>query len=617
MTKFLSKTVKSVLAIAALMSGSQSWGQNPENVMSRNTQQVAEDVVTVSASYYPDSLYEGDTVRLRWTLPQNVVDTPLFYRIFRTEASNTGPYNEANTNLIEDSVVGFEYLVTNFRQLDKGSYKYGVAAVYTSVPPVPSPGKLVDESFENGIPNDWILINLSSNGVNWGTFNPSEFAIGSAHNGNSVAVSWSWNNKTYDPNNYMIIPLTHPASTMHYYVATNLSYPDHYGVFVSSTTADPDSFEMVYEETWQNSAPSRDRDSMSLKGSTVAGAPSQIHEMSEWKKVTINVPLTTRYIAFRHFNSRDKNYVFVDEVTVYASTSNFWRYSQSDYCWSLPIERCSAPKLLRVSASGLAEWDGGAGTENPYTPTLLILKDTLGNTVFRDTTQMNYVQLPVDELHGDAYYDCLVAHIYSKGMSDTLQTRWYLAPKGPFTITVTAKPLAGGAIFGAGVYQNGDTCTLSVSSYRGYYLSYWALGDSTVSTDSVYSFVVREDADYTAHFDRFLYQITAQADPADYGTVEGAGTYKHFDAATLLAKPNQGYMFVRWTLNGEEVSNTAMYSFLVTGPAEYVAHFTVFNALEDVKGETSTQKILRDGKLYILRGERVYDAMGRELKMGN
>lgn len=70
MTKFLSKTVKSVLAIAALMSGSQSWGQNPENVMSRNTQQVAEDVVTVSASYYPDSLYEGDTVRLRWTLPQ-------------------------------------------------------------------------------------------------------------------------------------------------------------------------------------------------------------------------------------------------------------------------------------------------------------------------------------------------------------------------------------------------------------------------------------------------------------------------------------------------------------------------------------------------------------------
>ncbi|MBE6324546.1 MAG: hypothetical protein E7074_06160 [Bacteroidales bacterium] len=617
MTKFLSKTVKSVLAIAALMSGSQSWGQNPENVMSRNTQQVAEDVVTVSASYYPDSLYEGDTVRLRWTLHQNVVDTPLFYRIFRTEASNTGPYNEANTNLIEDSVVGFEYLVTNFSQLDKGSYKYGVAAVYTSVPPVPSSGKLVDESFENGIPNDWILINLSSNGVNWGTFNPSEFAIGSAHNGNSVAVSWSWNNKTYDPNNYMIIPLTHPASSMYYYVATNQTYPDHYGVFVSSTTADPDSFEMVYEETWQNSAPSRDRDSMPLKGSTAAGAPSQIHEMSEWKKVTINVPLTARYIAFRHFNSRDKNYVFVDEVTVYASQSNFWRYSQSDYCWSLPIERCSAPKSLRVSASGLAEWDGGAGTENPNTPTLLILKDTLGNTVFRDTTQMNYVQLPVDELQGDAYYDCLVAHIYSKGMSDTLQTRWYLAPKGPFTITVTAKPLAGGAVFGAGIYQNGDTCTLSVSSYRGYYLSYWSLGDSTVSTDSVYSFVVREDADYTAHFDRFLYQITAQADPADYGTVEGAGTYKHFDAATLLAKPNQGYMFVRWTLNGEEVSNTAMYSFLVTGPAEYVAHFTVFNALEDVKGETSTQKILRDGKLYILRGKRMYDAMGRELKMGN
>ncbi|MBO7545844.1 MAG: hypothetical protein J6T19_03960, partial [Paludibacteraceae bacterium] len=132
-------------------------------------------------------------------------------------------------------------------------------------------------------------------------------------------------------------------------------------------------------------------------------------------------------------------------------------------------------------------------------------------------------------------------------------------------------------------------------------------------TDSVYSFVVREDADYTAHFDRFPYQITAQADPADYGTVEGAGTYKHFDAATLLAKPNQGYMFVRWTLNGEEVSNTAMYSFLVTGPAEYVAQFDILNALEQVSGEAGTQKILRDGRLLIRKDGIVYDSLGRKI----
>ena len=188
---------------------------------------------------------------------------------------------------------------------------------------------------------------------------------------------------------------------------------------------------------------------------------------------------------------------------------------------------------------------------------------------------------------------------------------------GPFNVTVTAKPLAGGAVFGAGTYNNGDTCTLSVSSYRGYYLSYWTINDSTVSTDSVYSFVVTMDANCVAHFDRFPYQITAKAEPAEYGRVEGAGTYKHFDAATLLATPNQGYQFVRWTLNGEEVSTTAMYSFLVTGPAEYVAHFQVLSALPEIEGlssHLSTSKFLLDGKLYIRKDGVVYDAMGRRIR---
>ena len=184
---------------------------------------------------------------------------------------------------------------------------------------------------------------------------------------------------------------------------------------------------------------------------------------------------------------------------------------------------------------------------------------------------------------------------------------------GPFNVTVTAKPLAGGAVFGAGTYNNGDTCTLAVSSYRGYFLDYWTVNDSTVSHDSIYSFVVTEDANCVAHFDRFPYRITAKAEPAEYGTVEGAGTYKHFDAATLLATPNRGYQFVRWTLNGEEVSTTAMYSFLVTGPAEYVAHFELLNALPDVEGENEPHKFFRDGRLLILRAGILYDALGRKI----
>ena len=186
-------------------------------------------------------------------------------------------------------------------------------------------------------------------------------------------------------------------------------------------------------------------------------------------------------------------------------------------------------------------------------------------------------------------------------------------PHGPYTVTVTAQPV-GGAVYGAGVYQNGATCTLSISSYPGYFFDYWSIGDSTVSTDSVYSFVVTEDAYFVAHFDRFSYLITARANPAGYGTIEGAGTYKHFDAATLFATPNKGYQFVRWTRDGQEVSTTAMYSFLITGPADYVAQFQILNALPDIDATAQPHKFIQNGHLLIRRDGITYDTLGRIIR---
>ena len=43
---------------------------------------------------------------------------------------------------------------------------------------------------------------------------------------------------------------------------------------------------------------------------------------------------------------------------------------------------------------------------------------------------------------------------------------------------------------------------------------------------------------------------------------------------TLTAIPNEGYSFINWTENGEEVSTESVYSFIVTGDADYVANFT-------------------------------------------
>ena len=71
------------------------------------------------------------------------------------------------------------------------------------------------------------------------------------------------------------------------------------------------------------------------------------------------------------------------------------------------------------------------------------------------------------------------------------------------------------------------------------------------------------------------YQITSSCNPAEGGTVSGAGTYQSGSTCTLTATANTGYSFVRWTKNGSQVSTSPTYSFTVTENATYVAVFNL------------------------------------------
>ena len=69
--------------------------------------------------------------------------------------------------------------------------------------------------------------------------------------------------------------------------------------------------------------------------------------------------------------------------------------------------------------------------------------------------------------------------------------------------------------------------------------------------------------------------ISVSANPANGGTVTGAGTYDPGTTATLTAIANEGYTFTNWTRNGVVMSTNATYSFTVSTAAAYVANFTI------------------------------------------
>lgn len=115
------------------------------------------------------------------------------------------------------------------------------------------------------------------------------------------------------------------------------------------------------------------------------------------------------------------------------------------------------------------------------------------------------------------------------------------APK-VYTITTSASPSEGGTTSGDGDYSYGKSVTVNASANNGYAFSHWSDG----STDNPYTFTSVQDIDLIAYFDTSV-TITLKASPSVGGVVTGGGTYPIGSSATIRAKANKGYKFVRWS----------------------------------------------------------------------
>ncbi|MCR5013162.1 MAG: hypothetical protein K6A28_00125, partial [Bacteroidales bacterium] len=144
-----------------------------------------------------------------------------------------------------------------------------------------------------------------------------------------------------------------------------------------------------------------------------------------------------------------------------------------------------------------------------------------------------------------------------------------------YTVSVTANPAAGGAVTGAGSFNQGSTATVTATPADGYVFISWTYDGEVVSSDASYSFVVTEDRTLVANFDLNSYTVSVLANPETGGSITGAGAFAHGSTATLTATAATGYSFLNWTEEGEVVSTNATYSFTVTEDRTLVANFSL------------------------------------------
>ncbi len=149
-----------------------------------------------------------------------------------------------------------------------------------------------------------------------------------------------------------------------------------------------------------------------------------------------------------------------------------------------------------------------------------------------------------------------------------------------YTITVSANPSNSGSVSGGGTYNHGQSCTVIATSAEGFTFTNWTENGSVVSTNANYTFTVTGNRALVANFEEQApdtYNINVSPNPNIGGLVTGGGNYQQGAQCTVTATANEGYTFIKWTENGNQVSINANYTFTVTGNRNLVAEFQIHN----------------------------------------
>lgn len=151
-----------------------------------------------------------------------------------------------------------------------------------------------------------------------------------------------------------------------------------------------------------------------------------------------------------------------------------------------------------------------------------------------------------------------------------------------YTVAVTCNPEMG-TVSGGGMFTYGQTAAVSASAKPHYVFESWTENGNVVSTDAFYTFNVTADHELVATFASTAVEINVTVNPADGGTVTGAGTYAYGETVTLVAEANWDlmYYFFRWTENGNEVSADEEYTFTAEASRNLVAEFVRENAVSE------------------------------------
>lgn len=123
-----------------------------------------------------------------------------------------------------------------------------------------------------------------------------------------------------------------------------------------------------------------------------------------------------------------------------------------------------------------------------------------------------------------------------------------------YTVSASANPAEGGTIIGTGTYAYGENANLTAIPNAGYTFINWTENGDEISTNPDLTIEINSERNLTANFSINTYTVSGLANPEEGGWISGLGTFEYGDFAYLIATANEGYTFINWTEDGNEIS---------------------------------------------------------------
>ena len=184
-------------------------------------------------------------------------------------------------------------------------------------------------------------------------------------------------------------------------------------------------------------------------------------------------------------------------------------------------------------------------------------------------------RMPTDEEWQELYQNTTVTWTQQNGMDGRLFTasngNSLFLPNAGFRINGDLHyPGTDGRYWSSTLYTGSSYSALAFCFYSGAYSNVYEMHD----VDRYFGFSVRP-----VRCKNNVIVVTANS--PEGGSVSGGGTYLEGTNCTVSATANEGYIFVNWTEDGEEVSTEATYSFTVTGNRTLIANFAASGSSGD------------------------------------